>query len=259
MIPRILHFCYFSEGQSLLRFPLYYYLAIRTAMHWIRPETVLFHLDSEPVGPYWDAIRPSLEIVPTVAPDSIYGRRLNHPAHKSDVVRLNKLLDSGGVYLDLDTVCRKPWDDLFKHPAVLGLQENLDGTFGLCNAVVMSEPGNSFLSEWLGNYRDFSDDSWDEFSVRLPLRMARVGEDRRSGRTDVHVEPPGSFFKPSCIPYHLKDLFEKDVPFPDAYGHHLWDSMVRDRYCSRLTEKIIREVDTSYNKTVRDFLPGIAA
>jgi len=257
MIPRILHFCY-GFGEKPSEFPLPHYLAVRSAIHWVRPETVYVHNMHEPIGPYWEALRPLIQRVECDPPREIFGRPLRHYAHRADVVRLQALIRTGGIYLDIDTLCCRPWDDLLKFPCVLGRQINSrHWQRTLCNAVMLSEPGNSFLHEWLDNYRTFSDSEWDEHSVRLPYRLARVTPEGRSGRTDLHVEPPESFFRPSYMQDDLKQLFERAVSFPDAYCFHLWSGFSNARYLSTLTEQLVREVDTTYNLAARPFLPGL--
>jgi mannosyltransferase OCH1-like enzyme len=44
------------------------------------------------------------------------GRPLYHVAHKADVVRLQALKETGGIYLDLDTISVKTIDRLLDHP-----------------------------------------------------------------------------------------------------------------------------------------------
>ncbi len=256
MIPRILHFCH-GFGDEPGVFHLIHYLAIRSAVHWVRPEKVYFHHAHEPTGPYWEAARPLVDRVEHSIPRDIFGQELRHYAHRADVVRLRELIKTGGIYLDIDTICCRPWDDLLSHPSVLGVQRGSRGPEGLCNAVILSEPGNSFLQEWLECYRTFSGPQWDEHSVRLPYRLARMDSQRRSGRPDLHVEPSDSFFSPSFMQDDLKQLFERAVPFPRAYCFHLWSGFSFNRYLGTLTEKLIREVDTTYNLTARPFLPNL--
>lgn len=47
-------------------------------------------------------LKPHLTLLRTPAPDEIYGRKLDHFAHKADVVRLQALQYTGGIYLDID-------------------------------------------------------------------------------------------------------------------------------------------------------------
>ena len=137
--------------------------------------------------------------VPCEPPDEVFGRPLRHYAHQADIVRLKSLLKTGGIYLDIDTICCRSFDDLLVHPCVLGLQRDPIGVCdGLCNAVILSEPGSTFLQEWFDSYRSFRADGcgqyWDEHSVRVPWRLAQITPEGRAGRPDLHVEPAESFF-----------------------------------------------------------------
>jgi hypothetical protein len=257
MIPRILHFC-FGLGDTPPVFQLVHCIAVRSAVRLLRPSTVLFHYAHEPTGPYWDAVRPLVSLVQIEPPREVFGRPLLHYAHRADVVRLQALIETGGIYLDIDTVCCRSWDDLLTHPCVLGLQRNSRGGYdGLCNAVILAEPKSTFLQEWLNGFRSFSNELWDEHSVRLPYRLARVTPEGTSGRADLHVEPPESFFEPSYTQEDLKQLFERCVEFPRAYCHHLWSGFSSAPYLSSLTERLIREVNTTYNKAARPHLPCV--
>jgi len=84
----------------------------------------------------------------TKPPTEVFGRPLRHFAHRADVLRLLALRRQGGIYLDMDTLCLKPFSDLLEYPCVRGRP-------GLCNAVILSEPGGRFISAWLASYRQF--------------------------------------------------------------------------------------------------------
>lgn len=60
------------------------------------------HYKHEPTGPWWDLIKPHLTLIKTNVPETIYGREVNHFAHKADLVRLWVLERMGGIYLDID-------------------------------------------------------------------------------------------------------------------------------------------------------------
>jgi hypothetical protein len=259
MIPRIVHFCFFRDEGPARDLALHEYMAIRSALEHIRPDQIFFHNNVEPSGRYWECLRSRVTRLPCTPPEEIFGRRLHHFAHKADVVRLKALREHGGIYLDMDTICRRSFDPLLGAPCVLGLQQDPHGRPGLCNAVILAEPGASFLEEWFETYRTFRavgrDENWDEHSVRIPWRLARIKSDGTTERTDLRVEPPSSFFEPVYSPIMLKQLFEQVMPFPNAYCHHLWESFSGQRYLSRLTERLIRDVDTSYNLIARPLLP----
>jgi mannosyltransferase OCH1-like enzyme len=49
-------------------------------------------------------------------------------------VRLTKLIELGGIYLDTDVIVHRDFDDLLKYSTVIG-QKGVNGANGLCNGV----------------------------------------------------------------------------------------------------------------------------
>ncbi|HTR43254.1 MAG TPA: glycosyltransferase [Pseudomonadales bacterium] len=262
LIPRTLHFCYFGLDTPWQDFSLVYYLAIKSAIEFIQPEKVFFYNTVEPQGRYWEAIAPRVERIQCEPPREIYGRPLYHYAHQADVVRLQRLYQAGGIYLDMDTICLRPFDSLLKHPCVLGIQDYPYPKKGLCNAVILCEPHSAFIEEWLKSYDRFRSTNkhhyWDEHSVLVPWDLAKMTGDNQSGRSDLHVEPVESFFRPGWWPGEQERLFARNEPFPQAYCYHLSRSQSQDLYLKKITEEYIREVDTTYNVAARKFLPNLS-
>ena len=120
-IPNIIHFVYGFKPQTT-EFELYKYLAIKSALLINNPSKIYFHYKYEPYGYYWDQIKHSLTLEYVEPPSEIYGNQLTHYAHQSDVIRLQKLQKYGGIYLDIDTICLKSFEELRKYDLVLGVQ-----------------------------------------------------------------------------------------------------------------------------------------
>lgn len=66
-------------------FPYYAYLAIRSVVVNIKPETIYFHHFNTPTGIWWDEIRPFLTLIEAHVPTRIFGNEVRHFAHRSDV------------------------------------------------------------------------------------------------------------------------------------------------------------------------------
>jgi hypothetical protein len=255
VIPNVVHFAYFYEAD----FPLYAYLAVKSAATVLQPEAVFLYRSKQapdPTAKWWKEIQPYVTIKRIEPPTEIFGNPLIHPAHQADVFRLQILLADGGIYLDVDTICRAPFTKLRGHELVIGSQ-TADLNYGLCNAVMLASPGAAFLEAWLQEYKDFRskgrDNFWDEHSVRRPLALLKSDAADRS--MSIHVEPHTSFFDPAWQRPELKRLFEQVHQFPKALCHHLWASHSAVNYLSRLEAETIRRVDTSYNVLARKFLP----
>ena len=239
MIPNIAHFIFFNEPPSRQPFALYHFLAVESALRRLQPSSLRFYTKNAPYGPLWERLEGRIEVVIVEPPTEVFGRALRHYAHQADVMRLDMLIEHGGIYLDLDTIVRRSFEPLLRHRAVMGLQKYPDGTCGLCNAIILSEARHPFLIEWRRRFRTFrssgKDEFWDEHSVRIPLELAGIGPfgDRRHQRSDIEVLPAAGFFEPSFWPYELKRLFERVGPFDNSFAHHLWESWSAERYLDR--------------------------
>lgn len=274
MIPNILHFVFgMAPDFGGKPFSLCHYLSVRSAVELNKPVQAIFHYQYEPTGEWWDKAKPLLTLNIVAAPDSFMGQPLYHVAHKADVIRLQALKETGGIYLDLDTISVKPltgflnnsfvigqelkpkwvpknWRQRLKYK--LGLIKDRSGATGLCNAVLLSEKDSEFVNLWLEEYKTFRskgrDKYWNEHSVIVPERLTAThpGKITQAG--------PYAFHYPLYDQAGLRSMFEERTDFPEAYLHHLWESFSWDQYLSQLTvEKIMKE-DTTYNLIARKYL-----
>ena len=78
-------------------------------------------------------------------PREIFGRKIKKFQHMADIIRLRKLIQKGGIYLDLDVVSVRPFKQLYKYKCVMGIQAPNTKYKGLCNAVILSEPNSVFF------------------------------------------------------------------------------------------------------------------
>jgi glycosyltransferase involved in cell wall biosynthesis/SAM-dependent methyltransferase len=255
-VPRLLHFITgLDPNFGGKPFSFIHYMAIRSALSVNSGYRAKLYFHHEPSGPYWDAIKPDVELVRVDLPDQVFGNPVEHFAHKADVLRLRILLEQGGIYLDLDTICQRPFEPLLDGRVVLGREElPRDGvltTVGLCNATIIAPSNSEFLHLWYETYRDFTGglagDAWNKFSVQVPMALARERPEL------VRIEPAASFFWPPWDAAGLKAMFEESREFPEAYSFHLWESqswpLVKD-----LDAKVVLDVDTTYNRIARRFV-----
>lgn len=253
MIPNIIHFIYGLERKFGNKpFGLIYYLAVKSAYIVNKPEKIYFFYRYEPSGYWWEKTKELVTLVQISVPRKIFGNKLYHYAHKADVIRLLALGNYGGIYLDIDTICIKPFSNLLSYDFVMGEQWYNGQIYGLCNAIILSNIDSLFLKFWYGSYKFFRskgrDIYWDENSVSVPLNIAKMYPGH------IHIEPQDSFFYPSCSPSDVKSLFEECKDFPNAYVFHLWESITYDEYLSKMTIDDIINKDTSYNIIARRYL-----
>lgn len=249
-IPNIFHFIYFYSN-SRQEFPLAHYICINSARVLNKPEKIYFYSNRLPFGKFWDMISCYIEFNKVEPPDSVYGNKLYHIAHKSDVLRLLLLKEIGGVYLDMDVICKKSFIPLFKYDFVMGKQGKWRN-MGLCNGVIFANKDSEFLKLWYHEFKYFRskghDKYWAEMSVRRPMELSKKYSQL------IHVEPYDSFHYPLYYSFDIKKIFEKTIDFPNAYCHHYWDGASYDKYLKNITVEEILNKDTTYNLIARKYL-----
>jgi hypothetical protein len=277
MIPNIIHFVFgMAADFGGKPFSLAHYIAIKSAIVINKPQAVYFHYEFEPVGEWWGKAKLLLTLNKIKAPENFMGRPLYHVAHKADVVRLQALKETGGIYLDLDTICVKPLNGLLNHSFIIGQElkselipknwrqkmkyaiihkykkKRYNAINGLCNAVMAAEKESEMVNLWLGTYSSFRskgrDKYWNEHSVKMPERLAAINPNK------VTLLNPYAFHYPLYNQQGLQAMFEQVSVFPGAYLHHLWESASWDRYLSHLTIRDIIERNSTYNCIARQYL-----
>lgn len=253
MIPNKFHFIYgFAPDFGGKPFGLVHYLAMKSAIVENNPDEVFFYYMYEPETEWFKKIKPYLSLVKINAPETVFGNPLCHVAHQADLVRLLVLYEFGGIYMDLDTICNKPFAPLLNgNPTVMGLELLANGEYGLCNAVILAEKNAPFIEKWLDTYQLFRSPGraqyWDEHSVKIPRQLADFLKE------DITVEGHKSFHYPTYTPECIKEMFVEKHTFEEAYCHHLWESLAWD-YLGELTEETIWEKETSYHLLARRYL-----
>jgi Glycosyltransferase sugar-binding region containing DXD motif len=257
-VPKILHYTFgMASDFGGKPWSLVHYACLKSAVERITPDQVFLYYEFEPSGPWWELSRELITPVRIEAPREIFGRPLAHVAHRSDVVRLQKLIEHGGIYLDADVLVQRGFDDLLNHQTVLG-QEGIDAQMGLANAVILAEPHSQFLLRWLEEYRSFRWDvavreTWNEHSVKLPARLAHAHP------SEITVLPHTAFYWPLWIKEHLDWIFASNKPIclGQAYANHLWENLAWERYLEDLTPRRVRSVDTNFNLWARPLIDGL--
>jgi len=270
-IPKYFHFVYGLRRQTE-PFHLVHYLCLESCLRVNQPECLFFHYHHEPWGEYWDLIRDRIQLVRVSHPVFLKGYRYadRHVekyryAHEADFIRLDALIEHGGVYADIDTLFVNPIPEaLFHAPFVLGREDDIqDPSTGrvrpsLCNAFTLSEPGAEFARLWRDRCEKEFDGSWSRHSTLLPSDLA--GERPEL----IHVEPSHTVYPYMWTREDLRRMLEgcEKVDAGVASIHlwaHLWWAEQRrdfsDFHAGLMTEQNIRTVATTYNLIARRFLP----
>lgn len=255
-IPKTLHYCFgMAPDFGGKKWGLSHYACVRSAIDKIKPDNVYLYYQYEPQGGWWEETKKLVDLVQIEAPTQIFGNPVTHPAHRADIVRLEKLLELGGIYLDSDVLVHKSFDDLLGHSAVLGA-EGRGAAFGTANAVILSEPNSDFLRRWYEEYRTFRGQPgrfWNEHSVQLPLYLSRRFP------SEIEILNYRAFFWPLWTKDHVEWIFNSTRPcvYDDTYATHLWDGKSY-RYTKNLTPGDVRRVDTNFHRWCRPYLSHLS-
>ncbi|MDQ2650883.1 MAG: capsular polysaccharide synthesis protein [Actinomycetota bacterium] len=273
-IPRIAHFVFGLREQTEPFHPMHY-LAIESCRQVLQPEVIHLHHQHLPFGVYWDLIRPHLELHEVGPADEVLAAPRNEQlvperyryAHHADVIRLDALIEHGGVYADIDTLFVSEFpDELFAAPFVIGeedpVRDELTGEVrpSLCNALLLAEPRATFAVEWRERMAGAMNGTWSNHSGFLAHALSQELP------AAVRVEPARSFTHLGYDADGLARLFERlDRDLEGVLSLHLWSHLWWEEsrvdasrfHAGLLDEEHIRSVDTTYTVLARRFLPPL--
>ncbi len=275
-IPRIAHFVFGLRPQAE-PFHLVHYLAIASCAEVLAPDAIHLHCGELPYGFYWDLARPLVRLHRIAPVEAVTGFRYDDPvvqrysyAHQADFIRLDVLAEHGGLYADIDTLfVAPPPPALWEARCVIGREADVvDSRTGrsrpsLSNALVMAEPGATFVEQWRAEIADAMDGTWAAHSCFLAEDLSRRLES--TGRSDdVRVEPERTFhaFPPSPDGLH-RLLVERETDLDAIVSVHLaahlwWEEDRRDFsavHALQIDEAWIRAGSSTYAAAARRFLP----
>ena len=225
MIPNVCHFVFGLEPQTE-DFLFVHYVAVLSCSVVNEPEAIHFYYHYEPKGTWWEKTKEidGVKLLRVELPAALGPHPVVRTAHKADVVRMRALYAHGGIYLDIDTICVRPWRDLLDHCVVLGKEASRPGLAdGICNAIMLTEPKSRFFAEWIAQYpRFFNPSGWREASIVLPRLIADAQP------TWLTLKDPSAFFLPNWDET-CKIFAEPTRRIPhDLVALHLWQSYSKD-------------------------------
>lgn len=235
MIPPVIHFIFFGFTD----FEQIHYWAIRSALAVHQPERVILWYSQAPKNNrWWTDIAQRVELRQVDPPAEFVGVPLASYQYKADVLRLQILQEHGGIYLDIDVISLKPFGDLLRHECVLGIEDA--GATSVSNAVILTQPGHPFISEWLRQTGDnLQDKEWAHHAVCLPRQILD------SGTWSVHVEPRSSF-----MPFDFRDdwiLRPGDRNrLANSYTIHLWETIWMDQLRGIKPDSVLAQLCEAY-------------
>lgn len=249
MIPNIFNFVYIKQRP----WKLHHYLSVKSAAVRSGADKIMFWCDEEPDGEWWDKTKPLVQVQRVQAPTEIFGKPITQPAHKSDVIRLQVLIQYGGIYADTDVIVTKPFTDLLNNQFVMG-QQGVQGREGLCPATMLSQKNSTFAKEWLRGFKDTfgggppGSPTWATHSVNLPAYLANTMQE------SITIADHEAFFWPLYHEDGVRNIFETpDYQAPNAYSIHLWESSGK-RYLEEMTIEKIKEGNSLFANITKDLI-----
>ena len=242
-IPTIVHFVVGQGDQENIRhrftlsspFMFINYLNVLAARRQIRPEKLYIHYYKEPNTFWWNQTKQDPDInatfVQTRLVDRIYNKSIDHHAHRGDIMRLEVLINYGGIYFDTDVLALRSFEPLLNvSDVIMAHQDDDKGT--ACNAVIIGKKNASFLLRVYDAYQSFDANCWDCHSVRLTGRLAAIYSN------EIRVLPSINFFYPSF--YQGNVFFHSNrYNFSSNYATHLWNKLLNHELRVLTPERIL--------------------
>ena len=192
-IPNIIHFINIGPRE----FNLLHFISIYSAYKLNKPDKIYVYCDHKQENNiYYEILKNIVEYEYVQAPTEINGIQLNSYQYKADIIRMNKLIERGGIYMDLDVISLKPLTKFLNYSMVLGSElslkdpnsTNINDFSSITNAVILTEPDNEFMKEWLRQIPDnIIGKVWAYHAVCLPKKILL------NNMYNVHLEPQKSF------------------------------------------------------------------
>ena len=228
-IPRVIHLLYFGETE----FYNFHHRCVHSMLQYMPHYEIRIYNAKEPVNnKYWDDIKaqPGVRILKIDVPQFFDGFELKHFQYKADVVRLELLYEHGGVYLDLDMIITRPFDQVFKSAHSFYISEERTNCRSLINAFLAAKPKNEFIKLWLNEFKS---------GLRLGIWAHHIRDSNKKLIDDhphyLHKYRMNVLDGIVFMPLHWQDtvafLNSETVPyeFPaESYGTHLWETILGD-------------------------------
>ena len=272
MIPRVAHFVFGLQEQSE---PMHFmhYASIESCRRVLEPERIYLHHGRLPWGPWWERIAPHVTLAPVAPVAEVlaadYGAGLvpesMRYAHHADFLRLDALIEHGGVYADIDTIFVRAFPQkLFEERFVIGrepaVRDERSGAprASLCNALLVSEPASAFARAWRERMAAALDGSWSNHSGFLSQELSELMPGQ------VRVEPQRTFFAFSASVAGLAALLRERHEVPeDALSVHLWAHLWWERrrrdfspaHAAWAEPSFVRSARSTLAELLRPYLP----
>lgn len=236
--------------ESTQEFCFAHYLAILSAYIVNNPEKLYVYYLFRPFGQWWDRLLSFIIAEKVERPEAWGEHAITKRQHISDAIRLLKLKEHGGVYIDIDTLTLRPYTSFLQYDTVLGRED----AHRLSNSVIIANTNSYFLNLWLANYEAcFITDGFGEASRRLPQRIWDMMNKNSKMTSSVKILDEDAFCRP--LYNEVGAIFVSDVDIPKNLRIlPLWGDF-SSRYVQAISmEWIAAHPHTLYAKIVNELI-----
>ena len=164
----------------------------------------------------------------------------------ADYDKVKILIEQGGIYLDLDVMVVRSFDEVRKYGCTVGLEDHIK----VCSGVIICAKEHRFLYVWLDTYYDDYEqykDIWAFHAGNVPSVLVKRYPHL------VHVEPY-NFHVPNYKPEGLEYIWgNKTFAWKEHYAVHTW---IRKSLLPLPTEISILTMNSTYGEMARQVFYG---
>lgn len=241
-IPKIIHLIYFKG----IDFVKYHYACVLSILKHMPNYKIIIYNDEEPVGnEYWDKIKRFVTIEKTIPPSHFDDFPLKYIQYKADVIRLEKLYEHGGIYLDLDMLIVKNFESIINNGGDFYIShENTNSSDLLINCFLASKPKNGFILKWLETFKSgLRMNNW-AYHIRNSNKLLLDKNKHYMVKYNIKILN-SEYFLPFKWEEREKFIHIKQNLTDNIHGIHLFETILHNElYNNTYINEIVSELDT---------------
>ena len=225
-IPKIIHLIYF-KGIEFMKF---HYECVKSMIRHMPDYKIIIYNDIEPENNnYWNDIKTyeNIKIETMIPPHSYDGYPLKYIQYKADVVRLEVLYQYGGIYLDLDMLIIKNFNNIINTGKDFYISEENERGGGLINSFLACKPKNGFIKKWLESFKiGLRMDNW-AYHIRESNKQLLNKKKHYFIKYNIEILESKYFFPFKWSEREKFENIEENLN-GDIYGIHLYETILKD-------------------------------
>ena len=242
--PSIVQYAKLRNESSSVSLTFMEYMSMMSVHKLLRPERILIHSYTSITGTYWDLVQKwrdvSVEVNRIKHVEVIDGKEVNYLSHQADYIKLQALLEFGGVISDFDVVILKGDKIKFlqgKSECILS-EENTYVNAGFASCVKNS----SYIRDWLDTYNhDYHPSEW---MYNAGLRPKQILTENQKFYSKICLVDGIATHPASWKGFEGKWLAKKGVKWQEKIAAHYFN---KNKQCN---ETVLKE-DHSFAEMMR--------